>query len=84
MSPSHLSPSAGPPSSFLPENEAHEGHLWVKSKCVIIVILISLYGQFLFPRAVFCKFIYLLQFLWKPQISTHNAFLIVCRHVQSR
>ena len=55
------------------EDQAHEGHLRVKSKCVITLIIISLCGQFLFPRAVFANS----STCWHFSVSPKSALIML-------
>ena len=55
------------------EDQAHEGHLRVKSKCVITLIIISLCGRFLFPRAVFANS----STCWHFSVSPKSALIML-------
>ena len=55
------------------EDQAHEDHLRVKSKCVLILIIISLHGWFLFPHAVFVNS----STCWTFFVSPKSALMIL-------
>lgn len=44
----------------------------------------NLQSILIIPRFYICEFVYLLKFTCNPKINTYGAFMVICKHAQSR